>query len=113
MADGEFADVVREGAIEKFLSAGAVDEDFAHVGDVKNAGGITDGEMFVGDAGVLDGHFPTAEFNELAAEFLVRREKRSAFQHWGIKKEKGKIKKRKWIGNLCGQQTWSARKSNL
>jgi hypothetical protein len=28
--------------------------------------------MFVRDAGVLHGHFPAAEFDELAAKFLVR-----------------------------------------
>jgi hypothetical protein len=28
--------------------------------------------MFVGDAGVLNGHFPAAEFDKFAAELLVR-----------------------------------------
>ena len=50
----------------------AADGDFAHVGDVENAGGVADGEMFVHDAGVLDRHFPAAEINQLRAEFLVR-----------------------------------------
>jgi hypothetical protein len=29
----------------------------------------------------LDGHFPAAEFDEFAAEFLVSGEEGSAFQH--------------------------------
>jgi hypothetical protein len=49
------------------------------VRNVENAGGIADGEMFVGDAGVLDGHLPAAEVNEFGAEFLVSGKKSSAF----------------------------------
>jgi hypothetical protein len=37
--------------------------------------------VFIGDAGVLDGHFPAAKVHEFGAEFLVRGKKRSAFQH--------------------------------
>lgn len=62
-ADGEFADVVGEGAIEEIGGAGAGEERFAHVGDVEDAGGVADGLVFVGDGGVLDGHFPAAELD--------------------------------------------------
>jgi hypothetical protein len=37
--------------------------------------------MFVGDAGVLHRHFPAAEFDEFAAEFLVGGKKWRAFKH--------------------------------
>jgi hypothetical protein len=44
--------------------------------------------MFVGDARVLHRHFPAAEFDQLAAHFLVRGKKTGPFQHWLIKNEK-------------------------
>ncbi len=61
----------------------AADGDFAHVRDVENAGGVAHGEMLVGDAGVLHGHLPAAEINQLRAEFLVRGKKCGAFEHEG------------------------------
>ena len=81
VAGREFADVVGEDVIQKIRRARAADGDFAHVRDVENAGGVADGEMFVGDAGVLHRHFPAAEINQLAAEFLVRGKKCGAFEH--------------------------------
>jgi hypothetical protein len=37
--------------------------------------------MFLRDAGILNGHFPAAKINELAAQLLVRGKQRGAFQH--------------------------------
>jgi hypothetical protein len=51
------------------------------VGDIKDAGGRSDGLVFVNDTGVLHGHFPAAEFNQARAEFLMRGKKWCAFQH--------------------------------
>src|ERR1039458_432383 len=80
-AGRELADVVRENGIQKSRRARAADGDFAHVRDVEDAGGFADGEVFVRDAGVLHRHFPAAEFDEFAAEFLVRDKKWRALQH--------------------------------
>jgi hypothetical protein len=49
--------------------------------NVENSGGTADGEMFVGDAGILDGHFPAAEINQFGTELLVGGKQWSAFQH--------------------------------
>ena len=40
---------------------------------------FTDSEVFIDDAGILDGHFPAAEVDQACAEFLVRFEESSAF----------------------------------
>ena len=81
LAGRELADVVGQNAIQKGRRAGAADGHFAHVRDVEDAGGVADGQMFVGDAGVLDGHFPAAELDEFAAELLVRGVEGGAFEH--------------------------------
>jgi hypothetical protein len=44
-------------------------------------GGAADAEMLVCDGGILDGHLPAAELDELAARALVRGEERGAFEH--------------------------------
>ena len=80
-AGRELADVVRENRIQKFRRARTADGDFAHVRNVEDAGGVADGEVFVGDAGVLHRHFPAAELDEFAAEYLVRGKKWRAFKH--------------------------------
>src|SRR5208283_4456822 len=80
-AGRELADVVRENRIQKYRRARTADGDFAHVRDVEDAGGFADGEEFVRDAGVLHRHLPAAEFDEFAAEFLVRGKKWRALQH--------------------------------
>ena len=67
----EFADVVGQDAVEEFGSGAAAHHDFAHVGYVKQAGGGADGVMFFEDAGVMQGHFPAAEFNQAGAQFLM------------------------------------------
>ena len=67
--------------------AGAAHGDFAHVGDVKNPGGAADGEVFVGDARVLNRHLPAAELNKLSAELLVPFKEWCALQHTRMKKE--------------------------
>ena len=81
LAGRELADVVGENRIQKCRRARTADGDFAHVGDVENAGGVADGKVLVGDAGVLHRHFPTAEFDKFAAEFLVGGKKWCAFEH--------------------------------
>jgi hypothetical protein len=40
--------------------------------------------MFVHDAGVVDGHFPSAELDDLAAQFLVGAKEWRSFQHWNF-----------------------------
>ena len=67
----KFGHVVSKSRIKEFLRAGARDEEFAHVGNVENARGFADGVVFIGNAGVLDRHFPAAEIDELRAERLV------------------------------------------
>jgi len=61
--------LVRNG-IQKCHRARTADGDFAHVRDVEDAGGFADGEVFVGDAGILHRHFPAPEFDEFAAQVL-------------------------------------------
>jgi hypothetical protein len=51
------------------------------VADVERAGRAADGEMFIGDARVLDGHLPATELDEFAAEMLVPFKEGRAFQH--------------------------------
>jgi hypothetical protein len=80
LADGELANVVGEGAIEKRGRARSADTDFTHVRDVKNARGFADSEMLVHDAGILDGHLPPAEFDQFTTEPLMGGEERSSFQ---------------------------------
>ncbi len=85
LAGRELADVVGQHVIEEIRRARAADGDFAHVRDVENAGGVADGEMFLDDAGVLHGHFPAAEINQLRAQLLVRGEKWRAVQpHFSV-----------------------------
>jgi hypothetical protein len=37
------------------------------VGDVEDAAGLADGFVFLKDSGVLNGHFPSCEFDHAAA----------------------------------------------
>src|SRR4029453_12627509 len=47
------------------------DPDFAHVGEVEQAGGLADGVVLGQLGGVLKGHLPAAEIREGRAQFLV------------------------------------------
>ena len=80
-AGRQLADVIRQDAIKEARRVRAADSDFAHVGDVEDAGGVADGEMFLDDAGVLDRHFPAAEINQFGAKFLMCGEKCRFLQH--------------------------------
>jgi hypothetical protein len=64
LAGGQFGQIVRQGPLEKGLGGRTADADLAHMGDVKEAGGLPHSEVLVGNARVLDGHFPAAEFDE-------------------------------------------------
>ena len=52
--------------LQKFLALGPLDEQAAHVGHIEQAAHLT-GIQVLGDdaAGVLDGHFPSAEVHHL------------------------------------------------
>jgi hypothetical protein len=72
------------------------------VGNVENAGRVADRMVLLGDAGVLDGHFPTAKFDQLSPDFLVSGTKRGSFKHSSIKDEKRTIKNDKISGAQKG-----------
>ena len=61
-------DVVGEDMIYEGFSPGAADEDFAHVGHIENSGFGADCHMFLGDAGILDGHIEAGEGAHLGAK---------------------------------------------
>jgi len=67
LAHRELANVIRQKKIQELHRAAAAHADFAHVRDVENPSGISDSEMFVDDAGVLNRHLPAAEFDQASA----------------------------------------------
>jgi len=46
----------------------AVDFDLAHVADIEKADGAAHGVVLIDDAGVLDGHVPSAEIHHLGSQ---------------------------------------------
>ena len=56
---------------EELRGAVAVDPDFAHVGEVKEAGGFADGAVLLELAAVLERHVPRAKRGKGRAELLV------------------------------------------
>lgn len=71
LAGGEFGDVVGEEPVEVGERVWAGDPEFAHVGDIKEAGLGANGVVFLEDAGVLDGHEPAAEGDHSGTEAAV------------------------------------------
>ena len=63
LPDVELARVVARDALNRRESVLPGDLDLAHVADVKESGPRTHGHVFVGDAGVLDGHLPAGVRN--------------------------------------------------
>jgi hypothetical protein len=54
------------------------------VRDVEEAGFRPDRDVFLDDAGILDGHLPAPERDELAVESPVRFEQRCALEGGGF-----------------------------
>src|SRR5262249_43175254 len=84
-AIGELADVVGDDALHGLGRARAAEPDFAHVGDVEDAGGAAHGFVLVENARVLHGHRPTPEVDDLRAESGVTTEKRCLFHLVGVR----------------------------
>ena len=57
--------------LQKRQGIWAFDPEFAHVTDVKQAGALADGTVFVDDTGVLYRHVPPAEFDHAGVEAQV------------------------------------------
>ena len=82
-ADGQFPKIVGEQPIEERQGLGSLEPDLAHVADIEDSGRAAHRMVLLDDRGVLDGHFPASELDELAAELLVRCEEGGAFQRHG------------------------------
>jgi len=67
--------------IQESVRRRTLDEDLAHVTDVEKADGLADREMFVDDAGILQGHLPSAELDEPRARGPMPFVERSARRH--------------------------------
>ena len=72
LAGREPADVIRQNAIEKIRRRRAADGDFAHVGDVENAGGVADGQMFLRRCWCIAPAFPSRRNQSVTRRVLVR-----------------------------------------
>ena len=79
LAHAELRHVIGQHAVEEAARARTAHEEFAHVRDVEEAGGLAHRAVFVDDAAVLHGHGPAAEFGQARAEALVGREERRLF----------------------------------
>src|SRR5436309_793239 len=62
---------------------GILEEDLAHVSEGKKSDRLADGEMFVDDSGILEGHLPSAELDEARARGTMPFVERSARRHAG------------------------------
>lgn len=65
-------EVVGEEGVEEGVGLGSGDEEFSHMGDIEEAYCVADGEVFFDDTGVLDGHFPAAEFDHAGVMGFVK-----------------------------------------
>ena len=81
LPDGQLARVIGQRVVEELERGGTADGDFAHMADVEETACPAHRQMLLRDAGVVDGHFPAAEFDEFAAQPLVGVEERCALQH--------------------------------
>jgi hypothetical protein len=68
---GDLRHVVGEDALEEALGVRAGRLDLAHVRDVEDARGCPDRLVLLTDPGVLDGHLPPCERDELRAGLHV------------------------------------------
>jgi hypothetical protein len=59
--------------LQKHERVSALDPEFTHVTHIKDAGPFPHCAVFVDDAGVLDRHIPTAEFDHTGIEGQVLR----------------------------------------
>jgi hypothetical protein len=66
-----FADIVGEDILQKRARAFALEVDFPHVADIEEAHAVTDRQVLLDNAGVLNGHTPTREGHHFRSEFLV------------------------------------------
>src|SRR5207237_9756214 len=57
-------DVVRAEEVDERVGLAAFDENLAHVADVEEADRLSDREVLLHDARVLEGHLPTGELDE-------------------------------------------------
>src|SRR6266545_3756591 len=63
---------VRAEPVERLVRGIAFDEELAHVADVEQPDGLSDGEVLVHDPGVEQGHLPSAELDEPRAGLPMR-----------------------------------------
>ena len=63
VARRQLPDIICQQAVQEPRGAGPADQHLAHVRNIEQASGLTHGQMFVHDAGVLHRHFPAAEFD--------------------------------------------------
>ena len=77
---GHRADVVGEDMVDEGFGIRAAHEHLAHVRDVEDAGGLTDGVVLVDDAAVLDRHVITGKRAHLGMELDVEIMQTSHFQ---------------------------------
>ena len=69
---GELADVVGSHALKVSRRAASRHLELAHVRDVEDPDALAHGLVLLEDAGVLDGHLPAAEIDQLRAELAVQ-----------------------------------------
>ncbi len=68
LADAQARRVVAGEPLNRSQRVGAGQLDLAHVADVEKTGPRSNGEMFVHDARVFDGHIPPAELDHSSAD---------------------------------------------
>src|SRR6266404_6750540 len=64
----EFVDVVCEHRVEPIARARSTDDKLSHVRNIEDANAVSDGLVFSNDAGVLNWHEPTGEWNHFCAQ---------------------------------------------
>ena len=79
----ELADVVGRQPLEHAERVPARDVELAHVRDVEEPDALAHGAVLLEDAGVLDGHLPAAEVDQLRAELAVQVVERRALERGG------------------------------
>ncbi len=71
LAGFELAGVIAGDEVSEGAGFGTANFDFAHVADIEQTHGGTNGPVFLHNTGILNGHFPAAEIDQFGAQGLV------------------------------------------